>query len=84
MLLLGCKTAIEKIAAFLLSLADRLKNTVLTRPMTRLDIADHLGLTIETVSRSFTHLEREGLIETGTGRRSISLRDMRGLRQLDA
>ena len=84
MLLLGCKTAIEKIAAFLLSLADRLKSTVLTLPMSRTDIADHLGLTIETVSRSFTHLEREGLIETGTGRRSIKLRNVRGLQQLDA
>jgi CRP/FNR family transcriptional regulator, nitrogen fixation regulation protein len=84
MVLLGCKTAIEKIAAFLLSLSERLKSNILRLPMTRLDIADHLGLTIETVSRSFTHLARAGLIETSTGPRSIMLRDVRGLRQLDA
>ncbi|MFC0199566.1 helix-turn-helix domain-containing protein [Paracoccus rhizosphaerae] len=47
MLLLGCKTAIEKIAAFLLVLSERLRSDVLCLPMTRLDISDHLGLTIE-------------------------------------
>ncbi|MFC0200609.1 helix-turn-helix domain-containing protein [Paracoccus rhizosphaerae] len=84
MLLLGCKTAIEKIAAFLLGLSERLRSDVLCLPMTRLDIADHLGLTIETVSRSLTQLERAGLIEAMSGRRSIVLRDVKGLRQLDA
>ena len=48
------------------------------------DIADHLGLTIETVSRTLTQLERKGVIELPTHRRSIVLRDRTALRRLDA
>ena len=39
--------------------------------MSRADIADYLGLTIETVSRTFTQLEREGAIELATARRIV-------------
>lgn len=84
MVLLGCKTALERIATFLLGLSERLESDVLRLPMSRTDIADHLGVTIETVSRSFTQLERAGLIEAGADRRSITLRDVRALRRLDA
>src|SRR5690606_38135761 len=68
MLLLGRKTPTARLASFLLRLAasnvryDQPANVV-TLPMTREDIADYLGLTIETVSRTFTKLKTDGLIE---------------------
>jgi hypothetical protein len=63
MLLLGCKTASERIAAFLFEMAARGpagSTGCVGLPMTRADIADHLGLTIETVSRSMAQLCRDG------------------------
>lgn len=85
MMLLGRKSAREKIASFLLGLADRINETkVLDLPMMRTDIADHLGLTIETVSRTLTQFEREKLIELPATRRVIVLRNLAALRQLDA
>ncbi len=73
MLLLGRKTAIERIASFLLSWAERLDicasgmlpkpNVSMPLPLSRTDLADYLGLTIETVSRSLSQLKRDGLIE---------------------
>ena len=72
MLLLGRKSALEKIATFLLDMADRTGGSVvLDLPMSRTDIADYLGLTIETVSRSFTQLERQGAIELVSARRVL-------------
>lgn len=67
MLLLGRKTAKEKVATFLLKLSRRAEQQGLSAspvalPMSRADIADYLGLTIETVSRTFTQLKREGVI----------------------
>lgn len=68
MVLLGRRSAEEKVATFLVGWRDRLaelkgpSDTVLL-PMSRQDIADYLGLTIETVSRTFTKLERDGIIE---------------------
>jgi CRP/FNR family transcriptional regulator, nitrogen fixation regulation protein len=85
MLLLGRKTAREKIASFLLSFADRITGSkTLELPMSRTDIADHLGLTIETVSRTLTQFEREKLIELPSTRRVIALHNLTALRQLDA
>lgn len=67
MLLLGRMTAREKIAHFLLSLSHRATRrsdpeSPVALPMSRLDLADYLGLTTETVSRTFTQLKRAGLI----------------------
>lgn len=68
MLILGRKTAREKIASFLLMLAKRAKQRGLADnpvsvPMSRTDIGDYLGLTTETVSRTFTQLKQEGIIQ---------------------
>lgn len=85
MLLLGRKNAMEKIATFLLDMADRVaEDDHVDLPMSRTDIADHLGLTIETVSRSLTQLERQGIIELPAHRRTIVLRNKAALRHLDA
>jgi len=66
---LGRKTAQERIASFLVSMAERSGSNAsgeveLTLPMSRRDISDSLGLTIETVSRQLTELRGEGLLET--------------------
>jgi CRP/FNR family transcriptional regulator, nitrogen fixation regulation protein len=72
MLLLGRKNAQERIAAFLLEMAARLSRTgEVELPMSRQDIADYLGLTIETVSRTLTQLERDGLIAIPASRRIV-------------
>ncbi len=73
MLLLGRKTAQEKVASFLLMIAHRAPNigcahsdemnfVQFALPLSRADIADYLGLTIETVSRHFTKLKSDGVI----------------------
>jgi CRP/FNR family transcriptional regulator len=67
MLLLGRKTALERVAGFLLSWAETYAHdgsdpVTMPLPMSRVDLADYLGLTIETVSRSLSHLKRDGLI----------------------
>jgi CRP/FNR family transcriptional regulator, nitrogen fixation regulation protein len=82
MLLLGRKSAIEKIATFLLDLAERLNEDSFELSMSRTDIADHLGLTIETVSRSLSQLERKGYIALPSTRR-IELRNKAALSRLD-
>jgi len=62
---LGCQNAKERLASFLLRLADRtdvMQGDRLDLPMGRQDIADHLGLTIETVSRAITTLKAQGYL----------------------
>ncbi len=82
MLLLGRKNAQERIAAFLLELAERLSSVFDVRvPMSRQDIADYLGLTIETVSRTLTQLERDGIISIPAARQ-IVLRDRAALGEM--
>lgn len=89
MLLLARKSAEEKIATFLLDMSARLVDPGCEnpdgRPLSRFDlpfsrqqIADILGLTIETVSRQMTRLKRDGLIELPT-RRAVEIRDRRAL-----
>ena len=78
MVLLGRRSAEEKVAAFLVCWRDRLHRqhgalATLPLPMSRQDIADYLGLTIETVSRTFTKLERDGVIEIISG--GVNLRN---------
>ncbi len=68
MLLLGRKSPREKLASFLLRMHRRQQDLggaadPLQLTMGRGDIADYLGLTVETVSRSFTHLRKEGFLE---------------------
>ncbi|WP_246725084.1 helix-turn-helix domain-containing protein [Beijerinckia sp. L45] len=85
MLLLGRKCAREKIATFLLGMSERIANTqTIELPMSRTDIADHLGLTIETVSRTLTQLHREHVIDIPCGRRVIVLRNASALRQMES
>ena len=64
MLLLGRKSAVERLASFLLSLSRRAgESDHIALAMTRSDIADYLGLTIETVSRIFSQLKSRGVIQ---------------------
>jgi len=68
-LLLGRKTALEKIGSFLHEMAGRQgHDDEIELPMSRQDIADYLGLTIETVSRTMTQLESAGTICLETSR----------------
>jgi CRP/FNR family transcriptional regulator len=85
MLLLGRKTATEKVASFLLSIAQDEEDGAQTVeiPMSRNDIADYLGLTIETVSRTLTKLKQDGLIALPTPSR-IEIRDRDQLEELAA
>jgi CRP/FNR family transcriptional regulator, anaerobic regulatory protein len=66
MLLLGRKTAAERVASFLLLMAEQQGSEEISVPMGRTDIADYLGLTIETVCRSLSQLKRSELIELPT------------------
>ncbi len=71
-ILLLIKSAQERVASFLLEMSERVSqsNTV-ELPMSRQDIADYLGLTIETVSRTLTSLETAAAIEVATSRRIV-------------
>lgn len=67
MVLLGRRSAEEKVAAFLLSMRERLRrlggsSVNIPLPMTRQDLADHLGLTLETVSRVVSRLARDRVV----------------------
>ena len=81
-LTLGRRSASERVAAFLLEMAERTgAGDTLELPMSRQDIADYLGLTIETVSRTITGLQADGLIDARCCRR-IRLVDRRALADL--
>ena len=89
MLLLGRKSASEKVASFLLEMAERAASPGcehhepageirLDLPVSRQQIADVLGLTIETVSRQFTRLKGEGVIDLPS-RREVVIRNRHAL-----
>jgi CRP/FNR family transcriptional regulator, nitrogen fixation regulation protein len=83
-LLLLVKSAHQRVASFLLEMSTRLAATdAIELPMSRQDIADYLGLTIETVSRTMTQLVAEQAIGLPNSRR-IVLRNSGALRQLNA
>ena len=78
------KSAEERVAGFLLEMAGRNTNSAAVElPMSRQDIADYLGLTIETVSRTFTQFVQAGTIALETSRR-IQLRNRPALNRLNA
>jgi len=90
LVLLGRKTARERVASFLMILARRrallakqaFSNGITVElPLTREAIAEYLGLTIETVSRQFTLMRKEGLIEL-IDRRSLKIADLETLMDL--
>jgi CRP/FNR family transcriptional regulator, nitrogen fixation regulation protein len=82
-LLLG-RTAPERVASFLLEMADRIQGSdEVELPMSRQDVADYLGLTIETVSRMLTRLESASAIALLTAKR-IVLRNRAALRRLNS
>lgn len=88
MLLLGRKSAEERVATFLLEISRRLAPHGGKGPLDRFDlpfsrqqVADVLGLTIETVSRQFTRFKKAGLIDLPS-RRAVEIRDRVGLELL--
>jgi CRP/FNR family nitrogen fixation transcriptional regulator len=83
-ILLLIKTAQERVAGFLLEMSARAPvGNEIDLPMSRQDIADYLGLTIETVSRTLTQLENTAAIAVPTSRR-IVLRNRAALNRLNA
>lgn len=83
-LLLGRRGAVEKVAGFLLDWARGSANQrVVSLAMTRQDIADYLNLTIETVSRTLSQLERDNVIQLPSARQ-IRLKNLEALEDLAA
>jgi CRP/FNR family transcriptional regulator, nitrogen fixation regulation protein len=78
MLLLGRMSACERVATFLLDMFDRRDTRSLDLPMSRNDIADYLGQTVETVCRALSAFKRDGRIEIPSPHR-IALRDRAAL-----
>ena len=85
MVILGRRTAEEKIAAFLIGLRKRWarlsqQSVTIPLPMTRQDIGDFLGLTVETVSRMMTRLAREkALLIVPDGVRLLDVKRIEGM-----
>src|SRR5512138_1712788 len=83
MLLLGRKTAMERVATFLLEMDRRIAKTgMIALPMCRRDIGDYLGLTLETVSRALSELQQQGVLGL-SGARQIVLRKREHLADLE-
>ena len=80
--MLGRQTAQERLAWFLLRVSERLDDsTTLELPMSRLDIADYLGLTIETVSRGISDFKRRNFI-TVAGTHQVTLKNVDALESI--
>ena len=83
-IMLLIKSAQERVAGFLIEMADRISvGDAIILPMSRQDIADYLGLSIETVSRTLTSFETSATIEVSTSRR-IRLRNRSELNRITA
>ena len=87
LLLLGKKSAEERLATFLLSMSKRLRKRGLSATdfylsMSRHEIGNYLGLAVETVSRLFTRFQEEGLLKVD--RKHIQLTDMGALESIVA
>ena len=83
MLLLGRKTAMERVATFLLEMDRRLAVAgMMALPMCRRDIGDYLGLTLETVSRALSQLQTQGVLDF-SGARQVQLRNRDRLRDIE-
>ena len=85
LMLLGKRTAEERLASFLLSLSTRyhargLSATEFNLPMSRQDIGNYLGLAIETVSRLFAHFQERHVLEVS--RRQVHIRDLDAIRAM--
>jgi CRP/FNR family transcriptional regulator len=85
LMLLGKRTAEERLASFLLSLSSRYKQrnlsaTEFNLPMSRQDIGNYLGLAIETVSRLFAQFQDKGILKVN--RRQIIILDMDSLKTM--
>ena len=85
MLLLGRKSSLERVATFLLEMDERLAHpSMMLLPMNRRDIADYLGLTLETVSRALSILRDEALLRfDGNTQRRLELLDRHALAEFD-
>lgn len=86
MLLLGRKSATERLASFLLDLSERSvargeDPDLIALPMSRGDIGDYLGLTIETVSRTMTRLRQLGVLDLHQ-HRTVAIRDRARLSEM--
>ena len=82
---LGRKCASERLADFLLGMGERIGiaeggGCTMSLPMSRRDIGDSLGLTIETISRQLTELKDAGLLET-SGRSTVRLLDIEAIKE---
>jgi CRP/FNR family transcriptional regulator len=85
MMLLGTMSSEQKLAAFLVNLSERLgarglSPTVMRLSMSREEIGNYLGLKLETVSRTFSKFQEDGLVQVE--RRNLSITGMRALRSL--
>ena len=82
---LGRKSSLERVATFLLEMDRRLAHpSMMLLPMNRRDIADYLGITLETVSRAFSILRDEALLRfDGNTQRRLELLDRHALAEFD-
>jgi CRP/FNR family transcriptional regulator len=88
LLLLTNKNAQERLAAFLINFSGRLRKrglcaTDFSLSMRRPDIANYLGLSAETVSRGFTHLQKRGLLSVERKHVGLVVRAAAAIRRID-